>query len=67
MISMAAPLEGITRAENLLDTASRRIAGGLPEAGDMIDLMKARNDVAANVKTAGTADQMTKTAIDLFA
>jgi hypothetical protein len=50
-----------------LERSTQRIAWQGPSAEDAVDLMNARVNMAANVKTAQIADEMQKSVIDLTA
>jgi hypothetical protein len=50
-----------------LDSSAQRVAWQGPSAEDAVDLIHARVNMAANVKTAQIADEMQKSVIDLTA
>ncbi len=78
MIDFPAPMEGMRRAEDRLGVAAERIArtpatGSGPAAGDTVDLsaemialMEARNQFAANLKAFAVGDRMARTALDVL-
>ena len=67
-------LQGLNRAEGQVESATRRIAqsSSTPDVtdglrGDMVSLLSARNDFAANIGVVKTADEMEKKTLDLLA
>ena len=63
-------LRGINDGFDRLDGAAGRIArdgAGGDLAGNMVDLMRARQDVRANVAVVRTADEMIGSLLDAFA
>ena len=78
MIQLSAPLEGMDRAEDLLNRTADRLARSVsdpssPATGDSVDLsaemlnlLEARDSFAANVKVAHAADEMARATLDLF-
>jgi hypothetical protein len=63
-------LRGIDNGFDRLDKAAGRIArdgAGADLAGTVVDLMRARQDVATNVAVVRTADEMIGSLLDLFA
>ncbi|HWB86170.1 MAG TPA: flagellar basal body rod C-terminal domain-containing protein [Bryobacteraceae bacterium] len=83
MSNPATPLDGMQQAEARVDRSASRIAGGSLAAAnavsgdntgdsvdlstEMVNLMDAGNQFAANVKVEQTIDQMTRATIDLMA
>jgi len=63
-------LSGIDSGFDRLDKAAGRIArdgAGGDLAGNVVDLMRARQDVGANVAVVRTADEMMGSLLDIFA
>jgi len=75
MIDFSAPLAGISSAETSLDRAASNIArAGFAGAGDTVDLsaemvalIEARINVAANVRVAQAEDQVNQSLVNLLA
>jgi hypothetical protein len=77
-IEFSTSLEGMSRAEGLLNTTAAQIArepfaGAPAQPGDtvslsdqMVALLQARTDFEANTKAAQTADQMTQSLLNIF-
>ena len=66
-------LRGLAIAERAVErTATRLTASGDPAAmvdiaGEMVNLMQARNDFAANLKVLKTGQEMQRPLLDIFA
>ncbi len=67
-------LQGMQKAEGQLDKGANRIAKQGSEGGDVVDLsaemvalMSARNNFAANVKAAKTGDEMQQSLLNILA
>ena len=63
-------LKGINAGFERLDKAARHLAGMGPQhdaAGSVVDMMRARHDVQANVAVVRTADRMIGSVIDVLA
>jgi flagellar hook protein FlgE len=79
MIDFSIPLAGLNAAEGRLNRTAANIAnfagsqqvapGGdtVDLSSDMVALIEARNNFAANVKTVQTEDQMTQTLLKILA
>lgn len=52
-------------AQDRFDSAASRVAKQGPSPKDSVDMLQARNENAANVKSARIADDISKSAIDL--
>ena len=68
--AISSGLTGVAAGVERLDKAARRIArdgaaGDL--AGDMVDMMRARHQVRAGVAVIRTADDTTRTLLDVLA
>lgn len=77
MIDFAAPLQGLNRAAQSFDRAASRIvsapfaASAAPQdsvdlSTEMVNLLESRNDFSANAKVVHTAEEMSKTLIDMI-
>jgi len=74
MIDFSVPLAGMHQAEAQLNQTGSRVAGiGVTPAGDNVDLsaemiamMQARNNFAANTKVAQAEDQVTQSLLHLL-
>ncbi len=73
MIDFSTPLAGINAAESSLNEAAANVAQSGFAGGDTVDLssemvalLQARNDVAANVNVVRVEDQMTKSLLDML-
>ena len=68
----AIALSGLGAAQKKLETASRRVAppgqsGDLVDlSADMVALLAAKNELAANARVIRTADEMRKQTLDLL-
>ena len=69
----SAALSGLNQAQATFENAAKRIAGG-SVTGDSVDLtsaavnlLQAKNDFEANLKSLSVADELDKSAIDLVA
>ena len=70
LAAIGSALTGVTAGFDRLDRAAARIArdgDGETVAGNMIDLMRAKNEVRTNLAVIKSADEMTGTILDLFA
>jgi flagellar hook protein FlgE len=77
-IGFSASLEGLSRAEGLLNTTATQIArdpfpSSTAQPGDtvslsdqMVALLQARTDFEANTKALQTADEMTQNLLNIF-
>lgn len=68
--AIGSALNGVAAGFDRLDRAAARIAkdgDGEAVAGNMIDLMRARNEVRTNLAVVKSADELTGTILDLFA
>jgi flagellar basal body rod protein FlgG len=73
MIDFQAPLQGLSQASASLDRAATRIASiGTPQgdsvdlSAEMVALIQAKNNFAANAKVTQTLDEVTKSLLDLI-
>jgi flagellar hook-associated protein FlgK len=73
MIDFSAPLAGLDRASKALDKVASRVAQAGNSGGDTVDLsaeavalMVAQQNYQSNVKVIQTADQMTKSLLNLL-
>lgn len=70
MDAMRSAVHGVRTGFERLDRAAGRIARdgeGADLAGNMVDLLRARHEVRANVAVAKTADGLVGTLLDVFA
>ena len=74
MIDFSIPLAGLDRASQALDKVASRVAQAGTTGGDTVDLsaemvglMVARQNFESNLKVIQTADQMTKSLLNLLA
>jgi hypothetical protein len=58
--------EGLTRAQERFDGAGRRMAAGVLEPGEIVDLLAARNQVEANIALLRVASEMERRIVDLI-
>jgi len=76
MIDFSTPLAGMNAAETSLNRTADNIAnfGGSPQntsgdtvdlSTDMVNLIQAQNDFAANIKSVQTEDQMTQALLNI--
>ncbi len=68
--AIGSALNGVAAGYDRLDRAASRIAkdgDGVSAAGNMIDLMRAKNEVRTNLAVIKSADELTGTILDLFA
>jgi flagellar basal body rod protein FlgG len=73
MIDFSTPLAGLDRASKALDKVASRVAQTGNPSGDTVDLsaeavglIVARQNYESNVKVIQTADQMSKSLLDLL-
>ena len=78
MVGLDSALQGLAQAQANFDTAAVKIArqtvSGDPQgpqepgslAGDIVDLLQARNDFEANLKTFQTGQEMEKALLDVM-
>ena len=73
MIDFSTPLAGLDRASKALDKVATRVAQAGTSEGDTVDLsaeavaaMVARQNYQSNVKVIQTADEMTKSLLNLL-
>jgi hypothetical protein len=71
MIDFSSPLSGMTQAETSVNQIATRIAQPASDtvslSADMVSLMMARSDFAIDAKLAQAEDQMTQSALSVFA
>jgi hypothetical protein len=71
MIDFSAPLSGMTQAETSVNQIATRLAQPANDTVDlsaeMVALMTARNSFAVDVKLAQAEEQMTQSALSVFA
>ena len=67
MISFDAGLSGFTQAQDRLDAAASRLAGGEVEPAVMAELLLARTQAAVAAQVIHTADEVTRHMIDILA
>ena len=74
MIDFSQPLQGMNQALNSLNTTAQRVAqepfaapqDSVDLSTDMVNLIQARNDFAANAKVFRTGDEMAKTLLNML-
>ncbi len=70
MIDFSTPLSGMAQAETSVNQIATRLAQPATDQVDlsteMVSLMSARNNFAADVKLAQTEDQMTKSVLSIL-
>jgi flagellar basal body rod protein FlgG len=73
MIDFSAPLSGLDRATSAVDKVASRIARTDETSGDSIDLsseaialLVARQNFESNIKAVQTADEMSRSVLDLL-
>jgi flagellar hook protein FlgE len=71
MIDFSTPLSGMTQAETSVNQIAKRLAQPATDSVDlsaeMVSLMSANDNFAADAKLAQTEDQMTASALSVFA
>jgi hypothetical protein len=71
MIDFSAPLSGMTQAETSVNQIATRLAQPSTDTVDvsteMASLMAARDSFAMDIKVAQTEDEMTQSALSVFA
>ncbi len=72
MIDFSVPLAGISAAESSLNQTAAKVAASGFASGDTVDLssemvalMQARNDAAANINVVRAEDQMTRSLLNI--
>lgn len=71
MIDFSTPLSGMTQAETSVNQIATRLAkpasDSIDLSAELVSMMNARNNFTSDAKAAATEDQMTQSALSIFA
>ena len=65
--SIANAIDGLKKAQNTVGQAAQNIAGGSLDPQDVVSLSQGANNFKANAAVIKTADEMTKSLLDIKA